>query len=404
MMLRTIAVLVAATVAACACGTAGRAQMAPVVWVQYEADGAPHVRAIVIGGGACPALTIGSASTQLAVRAPATNGFPDTVCDLPLPANAAGAHVGSFTLPAIPRAPQTIAIFGDTGCRLVDPVAQACNDPARWPFPAIVRDVAAAHPDLVIHVGDYHDRETPCPAGVNCAHSPHGDVAGAWIADYFAPMLPLFPVAPIVNVRGNHEDCARAPLGWTRYLSGVADLTCLVHEPPAFIAFDNVLLGQVDDARELTETLPAPPVFATDEALVDAHAVRARRETWLLVHRPPLAYEISHHGRTAGSHIAALVSGHIHVFGAYTLDGEPAQVITGFGGDNLAPDIDLKEVAPLGGVTDRHFGYALFVHDGNGWDITVHDVDTAVHRRCRLAGRTVTCGPALTAGTESGPH
>ncbi len=403
-MLRTIAVLVTAMVVACACGTAGRAQMAPVVWVQYEADGAPHVRAIVIGGGACPALTIGSASTQLAVRAPATDGFPDTVCDLPLPANAAGAHVGSFTLPAIPRAPQTIAIFGDTGCRLLDPVAQACNDPAVWSFPAIARDVAAAHPDLVIHVGDYYYRETPCPAGVNCTHSPHGDVAGAWIADYFAPMLPLFAVAPIVNVRGNHEDCDRAPLGWTRYLSGVPDLTCLVHEPPAFIAFDNVLLGQVDDARELTETLPAPPVFATDEALVDAHAVRARRETWLLVHRPPLAYEISHHGRTAGSHIAALVSGHIHVFGAYTLDGEPAQVITGFGGDNLAPDIDLKEVAPLGGVTDRHFGYALFVHDGNGWDITVHDVDTAVHRRCRLAGRTVTCGPALTAGTESGPH
>jgi hypothetical protein len=403
-MVRTIAVVMAAMVAAAVSIGAAIAQMPPVVWVQYEADGLPHVRAMVIGGGACPALIAGGTSTPLAVRAPAADGFPDTVCDLALPANLAGANVAGVALPAIPRAPTTIALFADTGCRLKGADVQACNDPAAWPFPAIVRDIAAAHPDLVIHVGDYYYRESACPAGVNCTHSPHGDIAASWIADYFGPMQPLFAVAPIVNVRGNHEDCTRSPSGWARYLSGRPEVACVVHEAPAFIAFDNLLLANVDDATEVTESLPAPPVFATDLALVDARAVRAHRETWLLVHRPPVAYEATHHGRSAGSHLAALISGHIHTFGAYALDGEPPQVLVGMGGDNLAADGELTQLAPFGGVTDRHFGYAIFVRNGTGWDITVHDVDTAVHRRCRLDGHALSCGPALTAGTTSRAH
>jgi hypothetical protein len=400
-MLRTIAVVMAAMVAVAASVCAAIAQIAPVVWVQYEADGLPHVRAMVIGGGACPSLTIGPSATPLAVRAPAADGFPDTVCDLALPANAAGATVDGGALPAIPRAPTTIALFGDTGCRLKGAEVQACNDPAAWPFPTIVRDIAAAHPDLVIHVGDYYYRESPCPAGVNCTHSPHGDIAASWIADYFGPMQPLFAVAPIVNVRGNHEDCTRSPNGWARYLSNLPEVACVAHEPPAFVAFDNLLLANVDDATEVTEVLPAPPVFGTDLAIVDARAVRAHRETWLLSHRPPVAYEATHRGRSAGSHVTAFVSGHIHTFAAYVPGGEPPQVLVGMGGDNLAATSELAQLAPFGGVVDRHFGYAIFVRRGNGWDIALHDVDTSVHRRCRLEWRSLSCGPALTAGTSS---
>ena len=37
------------------------------------------------------------------------------------------------------------------------------------------RLAAAQKPDLVIHVGDYYYRETPCPAGeAKCAGSPFG--------------------------------------------------------------------------------------------------------------------------------------------------------------------------------------------------------------------------------------
>jgi hypothetical protein len=374
------------------------AAVAASVWVQYAADGLPHVRAIA-SGASCPSLTIGTRTIPLAVRSGPEPGFPDTVCESTLPANAAGARVGNVTLPAIPKAPQTIAMFGDTGCRLKGKEVQACNDPAAWPFATIASDIAAAHPDLVIHVGDYYYRETPCPASVNCTNSPHGDVAASWIADYFAPMAPLFAVAPVVNVRGNHEDCKRSPLGWARYLSGVPVVTCLDHEPVAFVPFDNLLVAEVDDALEVTEFNANPPVFGADEAQVDAHAAATDRETWLVVHRPPIAYEAAHQNApNLGTHIAAIISGHIHTFGAYALPGEPPQAIVGMGGDNLAALDELTPLALFNGVTDRRFGYAIFQRRGNGWDITVHDTNTAIHRRCRLEARAISCGAPLTNG------
>jgi hypothetical protein len=404
---RLMLALASAVLAVVAGAPPAGAQTAPAptaVWVQWAADGAPHVRAIVPAGALCPSLTAGGTTTPLAVRAPALPGFDDVVCDLALPANASGARVGGVALPAIPRAPKLIALFGDTGCRLKGAEVQACNDPAAWPFPTIAQDVAAAHPDLVIHVGDYYYRETSCPAGVDCSGSPHGDVAASWYADWFAPMAPLLAVAPVVVVRGNHEDCNRSPLGWARYLSGLATVGCVDHEPIAFATFDDLLVGEVDDATEVTENLADPPVFVADEAGVDARAATAKRETWLVVHRPPVAYEIARAGQANfGSNLAAIISGHIHTFGAYAPAGEPPQVLVGMGGDNLAADTELKQLEPLNGLTDRRFGYALFRRNGDGWDITVYDTNRAVHRRCRLANRSISCGPALT-GSDAGTH
>jgi hypothetical protein len=392
---RSAAVLMSFAVVAI--GTfAAQAASTDSVWVQYAADGAPHVRAIV-RDGVCPSLMVGAQTTQLTVRSAPQSGFSDTVCDLVLPANAAGARVNGTVLPPIPVAPQTIALFGDTGCRLKGAEVQACDDPAQWPFPTIARDIAAAHPDLVIHVGDYYYRESPCPAGVDCTGSPHGDNAASWNADWFTPMAPLFAVAPIVNVRGNHEDCKRSPLGWTRYLSGVAAVGCLDHEPVAFVSFANLLVAEVDDATETTEALPEPAVFESDEAQVDARAAAAGHDTWLIVHRPPVAYEATHENApNAGAHVAAIISGHIHTFAGYSLPGEPPQAVVGMGGDNLAAAKELEQFAPFGGVTDPRFGYAIFQRRGDGWDIIVHDISTAVHRRCRLQARAITCGPALT--------
>ena len=394
---RTIAAVTAAILCAWPIAGGVKAQStADYVWVQYEADGLPHVRAIV-AGGSCPTLSVGTVATPLIMRAPPAPGFVDSVCDLVLPANAKGAHVGGATLPVIPRAPTTIALFADTGCRLKGAEVQACNDPKAWPFPTIAKDVAAEHPDLVIHVGDYYYRETPCPGTVNCANSPHGDISDSWIADYFAPMAPVFAAAPIVNVRGNHEDCKRSPLGWARYLSGLAQVRCTTHEPVAFAAFDNLIVGNVDDASEVTEASPVPPAFTADEGLVDARAVAAQRETWLLAHRPPVLYEATHQDtETAGMHIAAFISGHIHTFAAFTPPGETPQVLVGMGGDNLAPDAEANTLAVFNGIVDRRFGYAIFHRHGLGWDIIVHDVDTTVHRRCRLEARAVHCGLALT--------
>ena len=75
----------------------------------------------------------------------------------------------------------------------------------------LAKSVAAARPDLVIHVGDYLYRESPCPKNDHgCAGSPYDDSWFTWKADFFVPAAPLLQVAPWIMVRGNHEICKRA--------------------------------------------------------------------------------------------------------------------------------------------------------------------------------------------------
>jgi len=378
-----------------------RAQTAPLyAWVQFESDGLPHARAIV-ATAPCPALTVGPQAIPMVLRVGPGGGFADAVCDAPLPAAASDAHVGSIGLPVVPRAPHRIAFFGDTGCRLKGAEVQACNDPLKWPLPTVARDVARERPDLIVHVGDYYYRESPCPGTVDCTNSPHGDNSDSWYADYFAPMVPAFAAAPIVNTRGNHETCDRSPLGWARYLSGLPAATCIAHEPADFVAFDNLVIADVDDATEVTEQLAAPPVFGADEQAVNARAASDARETWLVAHRPPMAYLAAHASDDPnGSHIAAIVSGHLHTFGAYSFAGATPQVIVGIGGDNLdfTSEKVLRSLFP-NGTTEARFGYAMFEWKAGGWDIVVHDIDGRAHRRCRLAARAVRGGPALTGAT-----
>ena len=87
-------------------------------------------------------------------------------------------------------------MIGDSGCRIKvsDNVFQNCNDAATWPFATVAATAAAAAPDLVIHVGDYHYRENACPPGnVGCAGSPWGYGWDSWEADLFAPAAKLDP-------------------------------------------------------------------------------------------------------------------------------------------------------------------------------------------------------------------
>jgi len=61
----------------------------------------------------------------------------------------------------------------------------------------LAASVAAAKPDLVIHVGDYLYRESACPPrDSGCARSPHGDDWPTWTADFFAPAAPALLAAP----------------------------------------------------------------------------------------------------------------------------------------------------------------------------------------------------------------
>jgi hypothetical protein len=143
-------------------------------WTQYVPGGI-EARAITDKPD-CPSATINGAPAPMAKRSAPGPNYPMLVCALPLPRTATAVTVDGFPLPLPVTRPNRILLIGDTGCRLKDSFVQACNDTALWPF-QVGADVASLlRPDLVIHVGDFHYRETACPAGnVGCAGSPFGD-------------------------------------------------------------------------------------------------------------------------------------------------------------------------------------------------------------------------------------
>jgi hypothetical protein len=251
--------------------------------------------------------------------------------------------------------------------------------------------MASQRPDLVIDVGDYYYRETACPpSGVDCTGSPYGDRTESWTADYFAPVAPLFAVAPFIHVRGNHEDCKRSPFGWARYLSGLPSVACSYHEAPVMIGFDNLQVAQVDSANG-DGSNASDPLFVADEQFVDAHA--GGRETWLATHRPPVAYLAAHQfGDDNGTHLAAVVSGHLHLFAAASFPSEAPLMIVGTGGDNLEDGKAVNALrTALDALVDVRFGFAVFERAGQGWDVNVHALDGTISHRCRLENRTVRC-------------
>src|SRR5277367_5597522 len=143
-------------------------------WAQFTAEGV-SLRAIVTGPE-CPVASVDGKPLAMTVREAIDAEFPVATCQAATPAGAKSATVGGQTLALAPRKLQRILVIGDTGCRLNGAQVQDCNDPQKWPFPTMMRNAAAKHPDIVIHVGDYYYRETPCPVGdAGCSGSPSGN-------------------------------------------------------------------------------------------------------------------------------------------------------------------------------------------------------------------------------------
>ena len=379
-------------------------------WLQYAADGEPHARAVV-GDAVCPALTVDGRAVRMTERARKEAQFDDTVCDAPVEANAKRIRVGDRELPAPAHDPRTIVVLGDTGCRLNGTISQACDDPAEWPFPVTARSIAAAHPDLIVHVGDYLYRESACPLTVRCAGSPHGDDAPAWYADFLTPAAPMFASAPLLLMRGNHEECDRNGPGWFRYLDPRGSTACAEATDPYEVDLGDLRLVGFDSAvaedRKVTADRSAiyRRQFAETAKMAarpDTRAGRARPvplQRWFVTHRPPYTNDDE---RTAmGDALArfdAVLAGHIHFFGAMNVASQPPLLINGEGGTKLDPNY-----APLLGLAigdlhaegrpfgSSHFGFAVYTRHGNEWTVSLRDVDGTERTRCTLANRTVRC-------------
>ncbi|KGF82882.1 metallophosphoesterase [Massilia sp. JS1662] len=428
-------------------------------FVMLGAEGTPIARAVTTAS-TCPAITIDGRTAPMAVRAPygpiplrgkdhSATFHADAVsnpvlsCETPLPAGAKQVSVAGQPLPLPPAEVKRIVVIGDTGCRLKGKEFQDCNDPQAYPFARVAASAAAWKPDLVVHVGDFHYREDPCPAGrPGCAGSPYGYGWDAWNADFFAPARTLLAAAPWVIARGNHESCARGGQGWWRFLDAHA------YDPAA-----NCDDPAADDRADYTDPY-AVPLGAGAQLIVFDSAntnwkgfkpgdprIARYTDTWhkidALARRQRYSIAVDHHplyafganqdaqtgaitlfGGDAGltqvfgaldarllpPTIGMLLSGHVHLWEQTSFSSDhPTQFVAGFAG--TAEDIvPLPKTPPAGqspapgAVLDTMsswidgFGFMTMERTGaDTWRVIVHDRDGKVRNTCTVEGRHSRC-------------
>ena len=385
-------------------------------WVQYAADGKPHVRALA--PQSCPAtVRYDGGTARMRLRAGTAPGFDEVVCDAQIPVGAQHVRLETVRLPSPAVAPQTIVVLGDTGCRMSSWEQQNCGDGADWPFPKIARAIAKVHPDLLVHIGDYYYRETNCLESVKDCVNRWGDTSLSWNADWFWPARPLFASAPLLLIRGNHEDCERGGPGWFRYLDGNDAVRPCVPgavdgTPPWAASFGSLRIVVNDSSADPSDSKPDPAritFYQTSYRQARALAAGAG-EAWFVTHRPPYANTNETQALLQLgwklSPFSAVLAGHVHDFEAINLTGYPALVVNGESGDDLddagstakyiaLQTNDGKPVYAFGSpapYATKQFGFAVYEKKLAGWKISLRDVDGIERRVCSLAAKgTVSC-------------
>jgi hypothetical protein len=343
-------------------------------------------------------------------------------CEAEVPAEGvAGAAVAGIALPLPADAPRRIVVLGDTGCRLKDgdPV-QDCNDPRAWPFAQVARSAAAWQPDLVVHVGDYLYRESPCPPKYpGCAGSPWGDTWAAWDADLFTPAAPLLRAAPWVVARGNHELCGRGGEGWFRFLDpDPMAASCSDYTAPYAIPLAGPQLFMLDTAAADDRTA-RPEQVATYASQFAALREQATTPTWLVQHKPQWAIGQSWDDPTprglfrgnptlqAASDnalpaaVEMVLSGHIHNWTAFSFaDRRAPQFVVGNSGTGLDTALSVSlDGQPLAGTTVANgaawhdFGYMTLERTDAGWLAALRAADGAAVLTCPVRDHQAVCTP-----------
>lgn len=401
----------------------------------------------------CPQITLDGAAPQaMAERAapasyPARGGdsaaseraavFRLRSCELPLPPGTRSAQVGGRALPLPAPQIQRVVIVGDTGCRLSRQLNQDCNNPAAWPFARIAERAAAMRPDLVIHLGDMHYREGPCPANrPGCAGSPWGYGDDTWEADVFAPAAPLLAAAPWVAVRGNHESCARGGQGWFRFMDPqpyTEQRSCNAPRDDALGDFSEPFAVPLDAQTQLIvfdSSLAGLKPYAAQDAtgeryaqmLAQADALARRAPHNLFLNHHPLlgfaprdggkalwpgnaglqsVFARRHGARLFGPNIDMAWHGHIHLFEAIAFDSDhPFTLVVGNSGSAADPPLPTPlpsspSVSPGARVreitTHADFGFSTLDRVADGWALTAWSVDGRVLARCSLSGAFGRC-------------
>ncbi len=395
-------------------------------WVQYVPGGI-EARAIT-RATECPAAAIDGQPAAMRVRAAPGPDFPIRVCALAIPAGAASAVIAGAPLPLPRPNPERVLLLGDTGCRITTIVNQSCNDPADWPFPARPDAKLALKPDVAIHVGDFHYRESACrPLNRGCAGSPHGDSWAVWEEDFFKPARPLLEATPFVFVRGNHEECERGGKGWSRALDPYPFASasgCLGPGAPFLADFGDpkLIVMDVATADERSVNRRQAARLRADFLAIPALAPAGR--VWLTMHRPIRAAGVAIFNFIIGDNrtlaaaskdaipasVDMILSGHVHTFQALSWGADlPAQIVSGNGGDELhttAPSDPTGLV--INGARVKHgagspgvFGFALLERAGASWRLTSRDMEGRTLAVCLASGRELACDRVCGSGGKS---
>ena len=424
-------------------------------WVQADAQGGWQARAITTASS-CPVMSWSDGQTMMTTRTepgivaarsgketaePKPAVFPVRSCEAAIPAGVRSVRVDGLTLPGEPAAIRRIVLFGDSGCRMKGTEAfQNCKDEAQWPLSAIARIAAQKQPDLVIHVGDLHYRESPCPAGNDgCAGSPWGYGYDVWEADLFIPAAPLLASAPWVFVRGNHEACNRAGVGWFRFLGarawseavscndpqGDAEAEADFTPPYAVALSPDTQLIVFDSAAVSSHAYPSDSApFKRYRALLDqVDRLAAQKPHNIFVnHHPVLGFggspegtakpgnaglqsvmEVTHPTRLFPPNVDLVLNGHVHLFQALSFSsGQPAEIVVGNGGSAMEGQVEeanamVSHPAPGANVrtftTQPGFGFATLDRHDEGWQLTEWSVGGAAIESCAIVGSTMNCTP-----------
>jgi hypothetical protein len=446
------ALLAASALAGCAWTRPAIEEPPLRAWVQAAADGGFVVRAVTTAAN-CPHLGTDKGSHAMALRAPPVqvaprsgsaqpdskaSVFEELVCEAAVPRDATRLMVGGVELPLPRLEPRRIVLIGDTGCRMKQSEAafQDCNDPVAWPFAAVARKAAAQRPDLVVHVGDLHYRESPCPPQrPGCKGSPWGYGADAWKADLFRPAAPLLAAAPWVFVRGNHESCSRAGVGWFRYVDARAFSERSSCERPEddtvgeFTEPFSVSLGADTQLIVFDSSFvagrpydPAQPAFRRYAELLGQADALARRVPHSLFtnHHPVLAFSGSDSGlpKISGAGLRSVmaaayptrlyaegvdlsINGHVHLFEALDFSTpHPGELLVGNGGSAMEGRVDpaaARRAQPAPGAVVRSFvsqpayGFATLERTDTGWLMTEWSVAGEPVLSCSLRASQWSC-------------
>lgn len=423
-------------------------------WVQAAAPSGWSIRALT-RAAQCPSLRTEqallpmqerTAPEDIAARVPASGasapaGMPARFelrsCELAWPAGARQVQLGHYRFKAPAAEPRRLLLIGDSGCRIKGKSIQNCEDGHQWPLEHVLQVAAGKKPDLVIHVGDYHYRETRCtPDQPGCTQGPWGYGDDVWVADFFKPAARLLAQTPWVFARGNHESCARAGLGWFRFLDaapydelrscrdpaqdGLADFSAPYAVPlggqTQLIVFDSAAASHKSYAPD------APDLQRYRERL--QQALRLSRQTAHSVfvsHHPALAYNGKADGSvepgTQGLQMALndvfgarlyppsvdlVINGHVHLFEALGFASDhPATLVVGNTGSATEGWIDPARAGSLAVapgaqldtfLTRQSFGFATLDRHGKGWLLTEWSIDGEALDRCEVQGPRLHCG------------